>query len=208
MELRRLECFVAVARELHFRRAAESIPMAQSALSNQIKMLEAEVGVPLLNRTTRRVELTPAGEVFLEHATAVLSGVKEASRAATRAHEGEIGHIRVGFGGSATYEFVPRVARTFRAAFPQVRLELHSEMVTRPQTEALLKDQIDVGFLRPPVAAPGLTVEVLRHERLVLAMPERHPDAGRSKVELANMADTDFIAYPGTLGASVYSVMV
>jgi hypothetical protein len=123
LELRRLEYFVAVARELHFRRAAESFPIAQSALSYQIKELESDLGIPLLKRTTRRVELTPAGEIFLQHAERLLNEVAEARRAATRAHAGEIGRIAVGFGGSVTYELMPRLARTFGAAFPEVALE-------------------------------------------------------------------------------------
>lgn len=203
-----MECFVAVARELHFGRAAESIPMAQSALSKQIRLLEEEVGVELLQRTTRRVELTAAGEAFLGHVEALLAAYREAKQAAVRADAGEIGHLRVGFGGSATYELMPRLARTFRAAVPDVRLDLRSEMVTRAQIEALHREELDIGFLRPPIAEPELNVETLRREKLLIALPERHPQAGNDVVDLATMMDSDFVTYPSTAGASIYSVIV
>ncbi len=208
METHRLECFVAVARELHFGRAAASIPMAQSALSRQIKLLESEVGVALFTRTTRRVALTPAGAVFVEHAERIIDAVNEAIRTAVLTDAGQEGHIRVGFGGSATYGLMPDLARAFRTEHPGVRLELHSEMVTRRQTEALLSHHIDVGLLRPPVAVRGLTIELLRREHLVLAMPTGHALAATEPVALADLADTDFVTYPAATGASIHPMVI
>src|ERR671916_752496 len=123
-DFRGLRYFVAVAEELHFTRAAERMYIAQPALSEQIKRLEGELGVELLRRTTRRVELTAAGEEFLARARRILQEADEALAEATRAARGETGSIRVATGATAGLELVPEVLRTFRAERPQVRVDL------------------------------------------------------------------------------------
>src|SRR5690348_10520802 len=100
MELRHLRAFVAVAEERHFGRAADRLHMAQPPLSQQIRRLEAELGVELLHRTTRRVELAPAGEVLLERARGILADADAAADDARRAAEGEVGRLAIGFTGS------------------------------------------------------------------------------------------------------------
>ncbi|MFD9741844.1 LysR substrate-binding domain-containing protein [Umezawaea sp. NPDC059074] len=196
MELRHLRYFVAVAEECHFGRAADRLHIAQPPLSQQIRQLEAELGVRLLTRTTRKVELTPAGERYLERARAVLATVDAAGEEAARIAAGEIGRLAIGFTGSATYELLPTLVRVLRDDFPGLDLDLKCEMLTREQVSALLDHTLDLGFLRPPVHALGLDVRVLRREPLIAVLPERHPLSTLDTVRLADLRDEPFICYP------------
>lgn len=196
MNLRRLSYFVAVAEERHFGRAADRLFVAQPALSQQVKTLEAELGVELLDRSTRRVDLTPAGERLLVRAREILSAVEGATDEVRRVHRGEEGLLRLGFIGSATYELMPRLARALRADLPHLQVELRGELLS-PDLLALLRDgRLDLGFLRPFAPVAGLLAQPLRSERLVAAVPADHPAAGASGVALATLASEDFVAYP------------
>jgi len=196
MELRHLRYFLAVAEERHFGRAAERLHMAQPPLSQQIRQLEAEVGAQLLERTTRKVDLTPAGVLFMERARSILKAADAAATDAVRAASGELGRLSIGFTGSATYELLPAVAKVAREELPDVALELHGEMLTPAQVSGLLEGSLDVGFLRPPVRVPDLNVRVIRREPLVAVLPERHRLARRRSVPLKALAHEWFITYP------------
>jgi DNA-binding transcriptional LysR family regulator len=196
MELRHLRYFVAVAEERHFGRAAERLHMAQPPLSQQVRQLEAELGIRLFDRTTRRVDLTPAGELLLDRARRILDDVDAVSIDVGRAERGEVGRLAVGFTGSATYELLPSIANALRTELPDVELELHGEMLTPAQVEALLSGTLDVGLLRPPVHSADLEVHVIRREPLVAVLPVGHPLAGDRWVKLAALADDGFVSYP------------
>ena len=118
MELRHLRYFRAVAEELHFGRAAERLHIAQPPLSQQIRQLERELAVTLLVRTTRKVELTPAGEAYLKRVVAILDAVDEAGGQAQRIAEGAEGQLAIGCVGSATYSLLPRLVRALREELP------------------------------------------------------------------------------------------
>lgn len=208
MELRHLRYFVSVAEELHFGRAAQRLHMAQPPLSQQIKALESELGVQLLIRSTRSVELTAAGARFLDRARAVLAAVDAATGEARLVQDGELGHLTIGFTGSATYELLPRLSRALRAELPGLTLELRGEMLTPSQVHALRSRAIDLGFLRPPVRDPDLDVVLLRQEPLVVALPENHPFAARSSVVLADLRDEPFISYPSQQGSVTYDAVL
>jgi DNA-binding transcriptional LysR family regulator len=195
MELRHLRYFLAVAEERHFGRAADRLHMAQPPLSQQIRRLEAELGVELFHRTTRRVELSAAGELLLERARGILDAVDVATEDCRRAAAGEVGRLSVGFTGSTTYALLPSVATALREQLPGVELQLHGEMITPAQVEALLAGTIDLGLLRPPVRAHELTVEVIRTEPLIAVLPARHPLAEHETVDVGELADEPFVAY-------------
>ena len=196
MELRHLRYYVAVAEECHFGRAADRLHIAQSPLSQQIKQLEAELGVQLLVRSTRRVELTPAGERYLVRAREVLAIVDDAGQEASRVAAGEIGRVAIGFTGSATYELLPVLNRALRSALPGVDLDLRGELLTPTQVARLLDGSIDVGLLRPPVGDADLQVVPLRDEPLVVVLPECHPLAAADEVAIADLRDEPFVGYP------------
>ncbi|HEX2702429.1 MAG TPA: LysR substrate-binding domain-containing protein [Solirubrobacteraceae bacterium] len=191
MELRHLRYFVAVAEELHFHRAAERLHISQPPLSQQIRALEAELGVALFERNRRRVELTPAGTSFLADARAILEATQHATDRARRVAAGELGSLSVGFVGSATFSPVlPAILRDFRSRFPDVGLSLR-ELQTAEQLAALTAGRLDVGVIRGPLAAseldPGLELVVIQREQLVVALPETHPLAGGLRVRAADL---------------------
>jgi DNA-binding transcriptional LysR family regulator len=181
MELRHLRYFVAVAEELHFRRAAERLHMSQPPLSEQIRHLENEFGVRLLERSRRGVEMTAAGETFLRQALSVLESVDRAVDQTRRVARGEVGQVFVGFVPSAMDGSLPEILRQQRARYPEVELELR-EMSTSHQIEALRAGRIDAGFIRPPVEHDGLEVEVIQREAIVVVLPSNHPLAQRQEI--------------------------
>jgi DNA-binding transcriptional LysR family regulator len=195
MELRHLRYFVTVAEELHFRRAAERLNMTQPPLSQQIRQLEDELGVQLFNRVGRSIELSDAGRVFLEEAQQTLAQVEYAVQAARRAARGEIGRLVVGFVGTAAYRVLPSTLRVFQERFPNVEVVLR-EMTTLHQAKALRAEQMDVGFLRPPVDGSGLEVETVFREPLVVALTETHPLTVNERVTLEMLASEPFILFP------------
>lgn len=202
VELRHLRYFLAVAEHRHFGRAADQLHIAQPPLSQQIKQLESELGVRLLERTTRRVELTIAGARFAARASDILAAVDQAPREARRIAGGLQGALVVGFTGSASYRLMPQVARAVRAALPDVELELRGEMLTPAQVTALQDGRIDLAVLRPPVAGDGIVIEALSSEPLVAALPDVHRLAARDRVAIEDLAGEPFVAYPGS-GQSV-----
>jgi DNA-binding transcriptional LysR family regulator len=208
MELRHLRYFVAVAEECHFGRAAARLHIAQPPLSQQIRQLEDELGVTLLHRSTRKVELTPAGQVYLERARVVLAAVTAAGVEAGRVAAGEIGRLTIGFTGSATYELLPTLTRVLRADFPGIELDLKGEMLTPDQVNALQDRTLDIGFLRPPVHARDLVVRLLRREPLIAVLPETHPLAEGDTVRLAKLRDEPFITYPSHNRSVVYDAVL
>ncbi|MDM9383764.1 LysR substrate-binding domain-containing protein [Chlorogloeopsis sp. ULAP01] len=207
MELRHLRYFVTVAEELHFGRAAQRLQMAQQPLSRQIQELEAEIDVQLFHRTTRQVHLTEAGKVFLERSYLVLAQLEQAIEATQQIGRGEVGRLAIGFVGSATYTVLPDILRVFREQFPAVELRLH-ELTTAQQIQALYDKQIDIGIVRSAISEPGLSVECILQESLVLALPETHPFSTQTKVSLSTLASELFILFPAKMGPIFYEQII
>jgi len=195
MELRHLRYFIAVAEGLHFGRAAERLCIAQPPLSQQIQQLERELGFRLFDRTQRHVELTSAGQLMLEEAREVLSGLERAAAAGRRVARGEVGWIGIGFVGTATYEFLPAALSAFRALHPEVELVLR-ELVSARQVQALRDRRIHVGLARPGIVEKGIVSVPLYQEPLVAALPARHPLAQQERLTLAVLAEEPFILFP------------
>jgi DNA-binding transcriptional LysR family regulator len=197
MELRQVRYFVAVAEERHFGRAADRLHIAQPSLSQQIRQLEAELGVRLLSRTTRRVDLTAAGAVFLERGREILAATEAALDEVRRVEAGVEGRLTVGCVGSATYSLLPAFARTLREAMPQVDLTVRGEMLVPDQVAALRAGEIDLAILRPPIDDDRIVLDTVRRERLLVALPEGHPLAARSRLRISELAAEPLIAHPG-----------
>jgi DNA-binding transcriptional LysR family regulator len=195
MELRQLRYFVAVAEELHFRRAAERLHMSQPPLSNQLRRLEAELGCPLMIRSRRRVELTPAGEAFMRDSRQLLRDLDEAVHTARRIDAGQTGELRISFVGSALLSLVPSVVRRYRALRPDVELQLR-ERSTEDQLRELRAHAIDVALVPLPVDAPDLRTEVVRREPAVAALPAAHPLARLERVPLERLAAEPLVLFP------------
>lgn len=197
VELRHLRYFQAVAEELHFGRAAERLHMAQPPLSQQIRQLERELGVALLSRSTRRVDLTAAGAAYLKRVVAILDAVDDAGQQARRVADGVEGHLTIGCVGSATYSVLPRLVRAVRDALPHLEISIRGEMLAPAQLDALRSGDIDIGLMRPPVADAGIRCVTLRRDRLIAALPAGHPLARRDELDIADLRGQDFIAHAG-----------
>lgn len=207
IELRHLRYFLAVGEELHFGRAAERAGVAQPALSQQIKRLEAEVGTPLFLRTTRAVELTAAGEALRPHALRALAEVEEGTRAAERASRGEIGHLTVGFIETAAGALIPAAVRRFRAERPDVALTLR-ELAVDVQLQDLRSGKLDVGIVRPPIDSEDLVVEAVAEDRLLAAVPATHPLAGRRRISATTLAGEPLIALAREVVPGLYDQVI
>ena len=208
MELRHLRYFVTLAEELHFGRAAQKLHISQPPLSMQIRALENELGVTLLNRTQRHVSLTQAGAALLVEARHILARVEQAVLTTKRAGRGEIGELAIGFISVADYNVLPLVLREFRRRFPQVNLTLR-ESTTDAQIRDLLAGRIDVGFVLPPLNESSLESLPILREPLIAALPEKHPLARKpGKLALEKLKDAPFILFPRPNAPSLYDNVV
>lgn len=201
MELRQLRYFVAVAETKHFGRAAESLHLAQPALSQSVRQLEAELGATLLVRTTRQVDLTPAGEFFSSEARRILQSIDDSVRGVRRIAAGRLGLVRIGFTGSAAFDQLPSIARVAKEHLPGIALEIHTDLLTPAQVDQLRSGQLDLAILRPPVAGDDVVVRVVTREALVLALPASHRLTAQPALTVADVSDEDFVMYADTHSA-------
>jgi DNA-binding transcriptional LysR family regulator len=200
VDLHQMRQFVAVAEELHFSRAAARLNMAQPPLSQSIKRLETSLGFPLFVRTQRRVELTPAGQVFLAEARRTLQHADEAVRLARRAASENLAELSVTFTSAALYRVLPAALRAHRDRFPSVEVRL-DERSTDGQITGLQDGSVDVGFVTPPLkAVSGLELEVISRDRFALAVPSSSPLAQRDSVALGELANEAFVLFPYVQG--------
>ena len=192
MELRQIQYFVAIAEVEHFGRAAQRLRIAQPALSRQMKLLEAELGLDLFERLPRGVRLTAAGRVFLAEMQAVQSHLARAIAAARAAAAGQHGTLRLGFIEAVAWQgLVPDAIRAFRAAFPGVDLTL-AAMPTAEQLNALRQGQLDAALIYNPLPADDLTAVPLVRHAAVLAVPAEWP---QSSVKLADLAGMPLVGF-------------
>jgi DNA-binding transcriptional LysR family regulator len=203
IELRHLRYFVAVAEELHFGRAAERLHLAQPPLSQQIRKLEELLGYPLFLRTSRSVKLTDAGEVFLQRARRTLRNVQRDLEETRTIGRGDVGSLHIGFIGSAVLSTLPGIFRTYRRAFPHVRLHLH-ESFTSMVMEGLENGSLDAGILRDSDPAEGLNVTTILSEPFVAVLPASHACARQKSISPASLRGDPFIYYPRSAGARAY----
>lgn len=205
MELRHLRYFVAVAEELHFTRAAERLHIGQPPLSQQIRLLEEEVGAQLLERSRRWVRLTEAGRLFLADAKRILALADQAGATARRAGRGEVGELHIGFTASTPLTDVfNRTVNAYRRQYPLVTLKM-TEMPTMRQVEAIRDRSIDLGFMRPPEGdiPAGIGIATLRHEPLVLVAPASHPLLELETVRIADLAGHPFVTFLPAAGTGI-----
>lgn len=207
MELRRLRYFVAVAEELHFRRAAERLHLAQPALSQQVRKLELELGVELLHRTKRGVALTGAGAIFLGEARRLLRQADDAARTARAARAGTAGRLRLGRVADAVPAVLPRAIVAFAGRYPGV--EIAPETVpARRAVEEVRSGQLDMALVGLPVPAAGLKVVPVAVERTVAAVPDRHLLSGRASIPLGALGETPIVLLPRPTNPAFYDSVI
>lgn len=207
MDLKLMQAFVTVAEELHFARAAARLHISQPPLTKQIQQLEQAMGVSLLERTKRKVELTAAGRVFLEEARAVLRQAGQAVELARKAERGETGHLSVGFIDAAVYSVMPVIVQRFVTRYPNVELSL-TELRIPNQVRAVSERQLDVGFIHPPIRDRSLRMERVLLEPLIVALPESHRLAREDEITLSDLAAEALIQFPRSINPSLYDEII
>jgi LysR family transcriptional regulator, benzoate and cis,cis-muconate-responsive activator of ben and cat genes len=207
-ELRHLVYFLEVARQLHFRRAAEALSVAQPALSRQIAQLEKALGTQLFTRSRRKVELTPAGRAFADRIEPVLRSLAAAGREMQALTEGQAGHVRVAFTGLAMATVLPGILREFNHRFPGIRVELN-ESPTSTQRVALQAGELGCGFFHPDDApTPGVSTKLLLRERNGVLLPSEHPLANSKALKLRDLAATPFVLFPRSHNPGFYDRII
>ncbi|HVT67089.1 MAG TPA: LysR substrate-binding domain-containing protein [Trebonia sp.] len=205
--LAQLSSFVAVAEELHFGRAAVRLHMTQPPLSRQIALLEHEVGVALLDRTSRSVRLTPAGRLFLTEARRILRLAEQTSLAVRRIPTGDGGTLVMGFTAVSVHGYVQSVLKRVGEQLPHLDLVLR-ELVTADQLEGIGAGDIDLGFVRPPVTRAGIASRVVHSERLFLAAPDGDPLAADTLPDIAALDGRPLVMYSPVESRYFYELMM
>lgn len=206
IELRHLRYFIAVAETLHFGRAAEKLHISQPPLSQQIQILEQQVGALLLERNNRNVRLTPAGRQFLEQAWQIMAQVNQAADRAARMHRGELGEVTIGFTASAP--FIKSISASL-LAFRQQHPDVHIQMVdtnTKQQIDPLLTGKLDIGIMRNTPLPDALDYQLLLREPLIAVVHQDHPLASvdGETITVRQLADEPFVFFDRKVGTALY----
>ncbi len=203
VQFRHLRSFVELAGELHFGRAAQAVGIAQPALSGHIRKLEADLGTRLFHRTSRSVELTPAGIVLRERATRILQQTTRDLAEVRSVGRGQSGVLHVGFASSTLPLGLADQLQQYRHDHPNVRVHLH-EGFTSHLMGILAKGEIDAAFVRDPDPSPGVFTQAIATEPFSVVLPLDHPLAGAETLTGGDIGDEPFIFYPESAGIRAY----
>jgi DNA-binding transcriptional LysR family regulator len=207
LEIRHYQYFAALAEALHFGRAAERLGISQPALSQQLRIIEREVGTPLLSRANRQLALTEVGAVVYEEAVRILRQVRHAEMAMARASRGETGGISIGYVASAALSgLLPKLLHGFRQDHPDVQVAI-CEMSMRAQISAVEEGELDLGFVRPPVQSlpEGLALFNITTDSVVVVLHASHPLSQRKLIDVAQLRDETFICTHTEEGTGFYA---
>lgn len=202
LKLRHFRCFITVAEELSFHRAAARLRISQQQVSRTIQDLEAIVGTQLIDRTTRKVALSAAGVVLLPHAREIFDGIGGALRRTHMAASGTIGKLTISFSGFAIESSLPRVFQRFKKAYPDIDLEIR-EQNSGAQLESLYRREIDAGFAISPSSVPEIDKQVLIRDRFVVIAPSSMTNL-RGPCGLARFKENPFILVPRRVAPGFY----
>lgn len=203
IELRHLHYFLAVAEELHFRRAAEKLFISQPGLSRQIKQMEDNLGYPLFERTNKKVILTKAGIYLKEEASMLLKNLKDSFDHAQLIHEGIEGQINFGYVGSAMQNVIPQLLIKMNEDYPNVHYSLR-EMENPAQIEALMRQEIDLAFVRLDKVPKGLEILPVFEDTFSLVLPQNHALNVNNFKSLKQVQDEDFILFDQSYSPAYY----
>jgi DNA-binding transcriptional LysR family regulator len=206
-DLRRLQYFLAVARERNFTRAAEQLHIAQPALSRQVRLLEDELGVALLHRTTHQFELTEAGAFLVERGPVVLSEVEELWRSVRRYGDGERGSLVIGYGASASYETAPRLLEALSSRHPEVQVTTSVKSVNEI-VSGVCDGSMDLGLIRCPPREAGVEVRTIRREPQGVLVRSDHPLALEKEVAVSALAREPLLLHPRDANPGHYDAIV
>jgi len=205
MEIRQLRYFVAVAEDLHFKRAAKRLHISQPPLTRSIQQLEEELGAKLLNRTTRKVELTEAGKNFATEVRQILERLLHAAGLAAQVSRGFFGQIVVGY-TPARANVVAQSVKLFTQRYPNIRVALRD--ISGQTLESIRDGRIDVGFVGLPLNTEGLIVEPILRERFIVAMAANHPLAERKVLSASDLASAPNLLFPRSFNPVGHDLIV
>ena len=203
IEYRHLRYFLAVAEELHFRKAAEKLFISQPGLSRQIKQMENDLGVKLFERHNRKVALTSTGKYLQKELQMNLKNLEDILDHSKLIEQGKEGHLKLGFVGSAMLQIIPTILKQFNSKFPKVMFNLE-EMDNQNQIEGLLSQDIDVGFVRLERVPRSLEIHTVLKETFCLVLPKNHPVNKSNFKNLSQFKDSPFILFDPQYSASYY----
>jgi DNA-binding transcriptional LysR family regulator len=194
LELRHFHYFLAVADELHFRKAAEKLFISQPGLSRQIKQMEEILDTPLFIRNKKKVTLTPAGDYLKTEVEFIINHLEVTKKQLKFITEGNFGEIRIGFLGSAMQTVVPDLLIKLRDRFPQIKTSLE-ELSNTAQVNAILKDKLDIGFVRLARVPDDLGIKTVLKDTFSLVLPENHQITNENFKSIRQLAHEDFILF-------------
>ena len=196
MDIRQLECFVAVAEELHFRRASEGLGLSQSALSERVSALEHELGARLFFRTTRQVSLTQAGSEFLQDAKRILSDIDRSVANVRHSADSDLHHIRVSGVDEAISMLLPRALLAFRQTDPKVHVQILEISSSEQHSQELITHRTDVAFVRTQQEDEFITSELLHRQPIVVVLADSNPLSSSRSLSTSDIADQPIVGYP------------
>ena len=196
MDIRQLECFVAVAEELHFRRAGERLGLSQSALSERVSALEHELGARLFFRTTRQVSLTQAGSEFVQDANRILADIERAVSNVRHTAESDLRHIRVSGVDEAISMLLPKALLAFRRTDPRVHVQVLETASSDQHAQELIGHRTDVAFVRTPQHDDFVTSELLHRQPVLVVLAETNPLSSAVSLSASDIADQPIVGYP------------
>ena len=196
MDIRQLECFVAVAEELHFRKASERLGLSQSALSERVSLLEHELGARLFFRTTRQVSLTQAGSEFLQDATRILADIAVSVSSVRHTADSDMQNIRVSGVDEAISMLLPRVLLSFRKSNPQVHVQILEISSSEQHSQELIAHRSDIAFVRTSQKDEFITSELLYRQPIVVAVADTNPLSGSASLSTSDIAEQPIVGWP------------
>jgi DNA-binding transcriptional LysR family regulator len=196
LDIRQLECFVAVAEELHFRRAGERLGLSQSALSERVSALEHELGARLFFRTTRQVSLTQAGSEFVQDANRILADIERAVSNVRHTAESDLRHIRVSGVDEAISMLLPKALLAFRRTDPRVHVQVLETASSDQHAQELIGHRTDVAFVRTPQHDDFVTSELLHRQPVLVVLAETNPLSSAVSLSASDIADQPIVGYP------------
>tara|TARA_R110002050_G_scaffold196426_2_gene331391 strand:+ start:101409 stop:102302 length:894 start_codon:yes stop_codon:yes gene_type:complete len=207
LELRHFNYFLAVADELHYRKAAEKLFISQPGLSRQIKQMEEILGTPLFVRNKKKVALTPAGEYLKAEVEFIVNHLELTKKQLKLIAEGAIGEIRIGFLGSAMQTVVPNLLLKLRDKNPQIKTSL-DELSNNAQVNAILKDKLDIGFVRLARVPDGLGIKTVMKDTFSLVLPSAHPITKDNFKNVGQLSEEDFILFSQDYSALYFDTVM
>ena len=207
LELRHFNYFLAVAEELHYRKAAEKLFISQPGLSRQIKQMEEILDTPLFVRDKKKVSLTPAGAYLKGEVEFILNHLALTQKQLKSIGEGNLGEVRIGFLGSAMQTVIPKLLLQLKKSYPGIKTSLQ-ELSNRAQVDAILKDKLDIGFVRLARVPKGIQIAPVHKDTFSVVLPKNHNLKTRNFKHMGQLREEEFILFSQEYSSLYYDTVM